>query len=286
MKRSVASAVVCGVAAATLAAGVSAARPTSAGNKRAAQRDAAQLLHLVVLPLGAVRLSQEPQGDGGLLKTADSFPSGLIVDRHRLWRLDKPFEQAISFVNGHAPRGARLSGGGHTGGRHIPKNKSFTFSFPPVADRISTRQLELTLVALPHQQTGLRADAQDIWLVPRTPSEKIPAGVHEVDVRTSKAHVRVTSAAMVQRLVRLVDSLPIVQPGLVHGCPPDTIIRPPMSIRFLSAHGALLARAQVPGSFAIGACAPIEFWIRGHRQKPLSGHLYGEIGRLLGVRFA
>jgi len=109
--------------------------------------------------------------------------------------------------------------------------------------------------------------------------------VRVVDVRTSKANVRVRSAAMVQRIVRLFDSLPIVQPGLVHGCPPDTIIRPPMSIRFLSAQGALLARAQVPGSFAIGACAPIHFRIGGHRQKPLSGRIYGEIGRLLGVRF-
>ena len=32
-----------------------------------------------------------------------------------------------------------------------------------------------------------------------------------------------------------------------------------MSLRFLAADGALLARARVPGSFAAGSCAPIEF---------------------------
>jgi hypothetical protein len=58
-----------------------------------------------------------------------------------------------------------------------------------------------------------------------------------------------------------------------------------MSLRFLSADGALLARANVPGSLATGSCAPIEFWIGSRRQKPLSGHLYGRIERLLGVRF-
>jgi hypothetical protein len=35
----------------------------------------------------------------------------------------------------------------------------------------------------------------------------------------------------------------------------------------------------------IGACAPIRFWVGSHRQKPLSGHLYAHIERLLGVRF-
>jgi hypothetical protein len=121
--------------------------------------------------------------------------------------------------------------------------------------------------------------------VPRPRSEKVPAAVREVDVRTSKAHVRVTTAAKVRRIVRWFDALPIVQPGGRFGCPPDTVRRPPMSLRFRSADGLLLARASVPGSFAIGACAPIEFWIGSHRQKPLSGHLYGRIERLLGVRF-
>jgi hypothetical protein len=285
VKRIVAPAVVCGLLATVATAAVSAAHPTSAGNKRAAERDTAQLLLRLVLPSGTVRLSREPRGDGGLLKRADSAPAGPVVDRHSLWLLHEPLGRAISFVDAHAPRGSRLSGTGYSAGRHIPKNKSFTFSFPAIAGRISTRQLEVTLVALPHHRTGVRADAQDIWMVPRPPSEKVPAAAREIDVRSSKAHVRVTAAAKVRRIVRWFDALPIVQPGGRFGCPPDTVRRPPMSLRFLSAGRVLLARASVPGSFSTGSCAPIEFWIGSHHQKPLSGHLYTRISRLLHVRF-
>jgi hypothetical protein len=122
-------------------------------------------------------------------------------------------------------------------------------------------------------------------MVPRPRGERIPSAVRAVDVRTSKVHARVTGAARVREIVRAFDELPIVQPGDVISCPPDTIHRPTMSLRFLSADGALLARARVPGSFAAGSCAPIEFWIGSHRQKPLSGQIYGSIERVLGVHF-
>ncbi len=284
MKRIVASAVVCGLAAATLVAGVPAARPTSASNKRTAERDTARLLQRLVLPTGAVQLAREPRGDGGLLKRSGSIPSGLLVDRHRLWLVHEPLGKVVAFVDNRPPSGGKNSGTGSSGGTGIPPNASTTFSFPALGGRVSSRELEVDLVALPHHRTGVRADAQDIWVLPRPASEKVPGAVREVGVRTRKAHVRVTSAAKVRRIVRLFDALPVVQPGF-YGCPPDTIRRPAMSLRFLSARGALLARASVPGSFAIGSCAPIEFWIGSHRQKPLSGHLYGQIGRLLGVRF-
>lgn len=284
VRRTVVTTFVCGVVAA-LAAGVSAARPTSASNKQAAERDAAQLLERMVLPPGAVRLSGEPRGDGGLLRQSDSLPSGLLVDRHRFWRVHEPFGRVSRFVAARFPRGARLSGTGRSGGRHIPENTSFTFSFPARAGRISSRQLEVGVVALPHHWTGVRADAQDIWIVPRPAREKVPTAVRVIDVRTRKRHVRLTSAVKVRRLAQLFDSLPVVQPGGVYHCPPDTIRRPRMSLRFFSANGALLARASVPGSFSIGSCAPIEFWIGSHRQKPLSGHLYSRIERLIGVRF-
>jgi hypothetical protein len=282
VKRIVVSAVVCGFLVTAATPAVSA---TSAGNRRVAERDTTRLLRRIVLPAGAVQLAREPRGDGGLLKQSDSIPSGLLVDRHRLWLVHEPLGEVVGFVDHHPPSGGKRSGTGTSSGRGLPANASTTFSFPALVGRISTRELEIELVGLPHHRTGLRVDAQDIWLVPRPRSEKVPAAVRFVDVRTSKAHVRVTAAAKVRDIVRSVDSLPIVQPGGVYGCPPDTIHRPTMSLRFLSANGALLARARVPGSFAVGSCAPIEFWIGGQRQKPLSGHLYGRIERLLGVRF-
>jgi hypothetical protein len=45
----------------------------------------------------------------------------------------------------------------------------------------------MTVVALPRHRTGVRVDAQDIWMMPRPQTEKVPAAVREIDVRTSKA---------------------------------------------------------------------------------------------------
>lgn len=275
-------AVACGLLVAAPTPAVSA---TSAGNKRAAEQDAAKLLERLVLPAGAVRLAREPRRDGGLLKSASSIPSGLLVDRHRFWLVHEPLGAVVGFVAHHVPSGARKTGFGNSGGPGIPANASTAFSVPALAGRISSRTLEVDLVALSHHRTGVRVDAQDIWVMPRPRSEKVPAAVRVVDVRTRKAQVRVTAAAKVREIVRSFDALPIVQPGVVYHCSPDTTRRPTMSLRFLSAGGALLARARVPGSFAPGSCAPIEFWIGSRRQKPLSGHIYGRIEHLLGVRF-
>lgn len=271
--------------AATFVVAATAARPASASNRRAAERDAARLLRRIVLPAGAHRLSHEPSDDGGLLKESDSLPSGPLVDRHRFWLVPEPFAQVSQFVHTRLPRGARLTGTGTSSGPQIRANKSFTFSFPALPDRISSRALEVVLVALPHHWTGVRVAAQDVWMVPRPAGEKVPAAVRAIDVQSRKAHIRVTSAAKVRRLVRLFDSLPIVQPRGIYGCPPDTTHRPPLSLRFLSTQGALLARASVPGSFSSGSCAPIRFWIEGRRQKPLSGQIYRRIERVLGVHF-
>jgi hypothetical protein len=284
VKRIAAAALALGVAAAFVPA-ATAARPASATNKQAAERDASRLLRRMVLPTAAVRLSREPSGDGGLLQKSDSLPSGPLVDRHRFWRVHEPFPQVSQFVRARLPHGARLTGTGTGSGPQVPANKSFTFSFPALPGQISSRALEVELVALPHHWTGIRADAQDVWLVPRPSSEKVPAAVRVIEVRSRRAHVHVTSAAKVRRLVRLFDSLPIVQPGGIYGCPPATIRRPPLTLRFLSVQGALLATASVSGSFSSGSCAPIKFWIEGRPQEPLSGQIYRRIERVLGVRF-
>jgi hypothetical protein len=282
VKRIVVAAVACGF---LVAAATPALSATSAGNKRIAEHDATRLLQRVVLPAGAVQVAREPRGDGGLLKHVDSIPSGLLVDRHRFWLVPEPLGAVTWFVDHHPPSGGKSSGTGTSGGPGVPPNASTTFSFPALAGRISTRDLEVDLVALPHHRTGVRVDAQEIWIVPRPRSEKVPSAVRVVDVRTSKAHVRVTATAKVREIVRSFDALPIVQPGVSYHCPPETARRP-MSLRFLSAGGALLARARVPGPFAAGFCAPIEFWIGSHRQRPLAGHIYGRIEHLLGVRFS
>ena len=286
MKRIVASLLGCGVLVIALTAAGSAPRPANESSRRTAERDAARLLLRLALPSRAVRLAREPRGDGGLLKQAQSIPAGPLVDRHRLWLVHEPLRRVVAFVDRRPPRGRRTSGTGSAGGTGIPANASMTFSFPALAGHVSLRQLEVTLAALPHRSTGVRADAQEIWVVSRPPSEKVPSAVREVDVRSSRAYVRVTAAATVRRIVWWFDELPIVQPGGTYHCPPDSGKEAAMTLRFRSANGALLAHARVPHAALDGICAPTEFWIGDHREKPLRGErLYERVSRLLGVRF-
>lgn len=261
-----------------------AARPAGGDNKRAAERDTAQLLRRLQLPRGAVPLSRGPSGDGGLLKHPESVPSGLLVDRHRLWRVHDHLSRVVAFVERHVPRGGRTLGTGSAGGSGVPANASMTFSFSAIAGRISLREVEVTLVALRNHTTGVRADAQDIWVLPRSPSENVPATVREIDVRTTRAHVRVTAPSRVRRIIRWFDALPIVQPGVFHCLVPR--LKPVMTLRFRSETGVMLAKAQVPHAVVNGFCAPIRFWIGGRPQTPLGGRrFYQRIERLLGVRF-
>jgi len=72
-------------------------------------------------------------------------------------------------------------------GPGIPSNRQLIFAFPAIGGRISTRWLNVTAVALPRGWTGLRVDAQDVWIVPRPPSEKVPSGVREIHIASAYA---------------------------------------------------------------------------------------------------
>ena len=230
-------------------AAATASRPTSAGNRRLPNGTPPGSSDGSCCPREPIACRASRRTTAASSKKSDSLPSGPLVDRHRFWLMPEPFAQVSQFVHSRLPRGARLTGTGTSSGPHVPANSPFTISFPALPDRISSRALEVVLVALPI--TGpVRVDAQDVLDGPRPAGEKVPAAVRVIEVQSRKAHIRVTSAAKVRRLVRLFDSLPIVQPGGIYGCLPDTIHGPRLSLRFLSTRGALLARASVPGSFS------------------------------------
>ncbi len=160
---------------------------------------------------------------------------------------------------------------------------------------MSSRALTITAVALDGGATGIRVEALETWIVPRPAAEKIPAGVHEIDVTSARqgaapiVALKVTAPAKVRRITRLLDQLPMVQPGAGYSCPaaplpPDPIVR----FDFLAAVGKpALARAQVADyGHALGPCNAISFSIRGHHQRPLVGdNILTKVQRLLGINF-
>ncbi len=204
------------------------------------------------------------------------------------WRVPSGLRAVIAYIKFHPPRGSQLTGIGSESGPGVPPTRYLTFSFAPLGGRISTRWLNVTAVALPHRQTGVRVDAQDVWIVPRPASEKVPADVHEIDVTSGypgkqpSTAVSVTNPAQVRQIVRWFDALDIAQPG-AYSCP--VVGGPTVTLTFRAANGVPVAQASgLDFQGTSGPCNPIQFSIRGRRQKPLSGgEFFNRVQRVIGI---
>ena len=137
------------------------------------------LLREFVPPPGAHRI---PNATG----STGAWPTGKVVDRHRFWDVPKAFNIA-AFVEAHQVRGvtARRSENG-------PHVFSWDFSWP--AKGMSRRLLTVTTIAR-RSRTTLRVDAKVVWIYPRSPQEKVPAGVRAITLDAPKLHVTVTDPA-------------------------------------------------------------------------------------------
>jgi hypothetical protein len=287
------------VEAAGRAAGVGIPKPSpavTAARRRRARADAKTLLGRVRLPAGAEQLSSEPAGDGGRLSRPVSRTAitSTLVDEHTWWRVPGSAASALDYLEVHPPRGGRLteSGAQGTGRRHVLSGYD-GFVWPPVGRLLGSRELLVQVTNLAGGGTGVRVDAQVEWIIPRPVSERIPRGVHEIDVTRAvpgdapSLEVKVVSPHDIRALVAMVDALAIVQPG-AYACPALPIGGQVVTFTFrASDEGTVLASASEPASARepTTSCNPMTFSIRGHPQTPLLGGaaVVGKAGRLLGV---
>jgi hypothetical protein len=267
---------------------------TAAQNRAAAARDATALRKRLVLSIGARSSGHEPAGDHGLLATpATTLGTPALVDRHGFWIVPSPLNVVEAFVAGHQRSITRALGTGTIGGPGIPDNESLTFtlSHPPAG--IESEALIVDMVALPDGQTAVRADAQVVWTVPRTAAERVPAGVHEVDIsraipgRAPSLSIDVTAQSRVDTIVAMIDRLPAVQPG-VWSCPEQPAGAPQVTFVFRSRHlGPVLARASENADVSepTGPCAPLTFSVRGRAEPALlhGASFLHAVGRLIGA---
>lgn len=280
--------------AASALAGSASVRRTTAQNHHAARRDASALLGQVPLPNGATRSSQEPAGDGGVLAgPAFMIGVGNLVDDHSWWTVNEGLNQVFDYVQSNPPHGGTLDTTCGSAANTQPQWKCLGFSFSPRPGVLGVRELVVSIVALGDGSTGIRADTEVQWIVPRSPAEKVPAGtriVHVVKVvpgqRPSVSRT-VTSRSEVHKIVRLIDRLPTVQPANYH-CPAQTSSVPVVSFTFQSsANGSVLARASVRSDVLNddSICEAMTFRVDG-RSEPALGRARGfltAVGRLLGV---
>jgi hypothetical protein len=269
---------------------------TTAARRRRARADAKKLLSRLSLPAGAVALSREPSGDGGLLARPVSRPVAVsdLVDEHAWWRVPGSAASVLDYLKVHPPRGGRLTQSGSQGLVHGQDVSAFVgFSWPPVARLLTNRQLLVEAVDLAGGGTDVRVDAQVQWIIPRPVSERVPRGVHKIDVtraapgESPSLSIKVVSPHVIRALVRMVDALEIVQPG-AYACPMLLAGAPVVTFTFRASDGGTvlasaseLASAREPTT----SCDPMTFSIRGRPQTPLLGGaaVVHAAGRLLGV---
>lgn len=269
----------------------------ASANRSAAAADVRALLALERLPAGAVRLAGAPAGAGAIDDTQPGQSTPDLVDAHSWWRVPGTLESVIAEVKAHHPQGSSFATSGSDStplGQSTSSSTFVMFAFPARAGVLDSRTLVVKGTAIAAGMTAVRVDAEDVWEMPRPASERIPAGVHEVDVtrgasgKPPTVSVSITDARKVRAIVNLLDSLPIVQPGEI-ACPFIPTNGPRVSLTFrASAHGAALAQASQLALAFQGPCNPVSLRIDGRSQTPLlagSGFL-AAVGKLVGRKLA
>lgn len=254
--------------------------PGERANKVAAGHDAQALLAKLELPSGARRTQGAPPGTGS--KLADrgiAIPSPDVVDRHAFWIVPAPVPKVLAFVQAHQPAASQLDSSGSGGQGGLTTSRFLRFTWPPVPSVLYARSLSTTLVALPGGSTAIRADAADMWDIPRPASERIPSQASVLDVSVARPDARpslsltVTDRTKVTKIARAIDRLPTVQP-LAIACPDIQFDAPTVTFTFrASSRGPALAQASEPTSASgpLAPCEPMRFTVAGRVLTPLLG---------------
>jgi hypothetical protein len=154
------------------------------------------------------------------------------------------------------------------------------YTWPEVAGVLGDRELQVTVTALPGSVTGVLAESQSDWVVPRPSTERIPGSVREIDIIARKPGrspylVHVTDGGEVRYMVGLFNSMPIVQPVTIN-CPALLGGGQVLTFTFRNRRGG---PSQAEASFTefpnlsawSGPCTPVELRIGGRRQQSLAG---------------
>jgi hypothetical protein len=259
-------------------------------NFRAARRDARKLLAKLVLPAGATVTARDPSPDNVLNSAGLTPASAALIDVHRFWLVSGEQPAAVlAWFQNHSPAGSSLTTTGTSGGPGY-NISALGYSYRDISGVIDSRGLVVSITAARGGGTAIRADAQDVYWIPRPKWERVPAGVTQIGVTVQRLNITtgqttstsqtVTDAKQVAKIVSLVNALPGAQPWIT-ACPIDA--GPDVTLNFLSAAGASpLATVIADGS----GCDGVSFALHG-KQEPGLGNgstLDQQLGRMLGFK--
>jgi hypothetical protein len=270
-------------------------------NEQAAQRDARSLVARLRLPPGT------QSGRTGTQPVSGPTPSSVGDAAHARWTSGEAPQTIIKYIRSHPPTGSSLESWGSGGNAHTGATDLTLMYTWPATQELYNRSLSISVAPLPGSRSAIIATSQSDWMVPRPASEQVPSGTVVADVTLRLGHGSLgnshvittthafTKPATIRALVANIDALPTVQPGLVYGCPlilagPE---RPLLTLTFRAGDGPssrALARAQVgvfPGKHGASgwtSCDPIDFWVDGKSQEPLTSQTFvTRIAKLIGV---
>jgi hypothetical protein len=134
-----------------------------------------------------------------------------------------------AYLQSHLPLGARRDGEGTSSVRGVVDEWFVSDSWPAVKTILDSRSLNISIVALPGNRSGIRVDAQVTWLPAKPAGDRIPPGAKVVTAVLShglnpgeRGHkpVTTTDPAKIAALRAFINQLGVVPPG-TFGCPAD-----------------------------------------------------------------
>jgi hypothetical protein len=273
-------------------------------NKLTAQQDARVLLARLRLPEDVKTSSRRPTEDG--TQTNSSPPVSSVGDSdHGWWTSSGAPQTIVNYIRSHRPDGAKLQSWGSDGNGSAGRTAlTLMYVWPPLRQATYNRTLTISVIYKPRGRSAIVANSQSYWIVPRPTTERVPSDARVVDatlrlgrgpqgneqpVTTTHAF---THAATVDRLIKNIDALTTVQPGLIYNCPMfSEANRPKLTLAFkASPAGPVLAKAVVdvsPGKNGASGwtpCDPIDFWVDEKPQKPLTSDTFvNQVAHLIGA---
>lgn len=273
--------------------------PRARANRRAARRDATSLVTKLNLPAGAASVSDEPGHDHGYLHPLPLLESEFAsATAHAWWTAPGDPQSVIEAIEADPPWAATRDGTGSGGNVKTGTSElEVDYAWPPVTGVLGDRLLRVTVTRIGGGHTGVLAESQSVWIVPRPASERIPAATRIVQISSAVpgaadgGHLTITPAGQVDAIKALLDRLPIVQPG-VTGCPGLMLPAKTITMTFRASASASVPSLAVlrfvdyrPWTTAYSSqCEPVQLSIGGRRRAALDGGGFIEgIERIIGL---
>lgn len=167
--------------------------------------------------------------------------------------------------------------------------------WPPVRGVLDGRWVQIEAYT-DGAHTYLTARTESQWVVAREASERIPSSVTQITVRVANARgqqlhlLTVTNPRVVHQIVGLYNSLGVIQPAIIMGCPPEPA--GVLTLRFYDSPTNVIATASSstaadprwPASAAAWSCFPISIRLAQRSYPSLSGNVITPLERLLHAK--